>query len=209
MATIAARLPISLTLIIAHTRLLERAGERIKMSSRNIAMLGLAASITTASIAAPPMFYSRGQINPQVLIGEVLASHNVERRRVGLAPLAWDPALAEGARIYANQLAPLNLLRHSPKAVRRGIGENLWMGTSGYFRPSVMVGAWASERSMFRPAAFPDVSTTGNWADVGHYTQMIWPATRRVGCAISKSVQSDILVCRYWPSGNVTGQRVP
>jgi hypothetical protein len=69
-----------------------------------------------------------------------------------------------------------------------------------------MVGAWASERSMFRPARFPDVSTTGNWADVGHYTQMIWPATTRVGCAIGSSAAADFLVCRYWPSGNVTGQ---
>ena len=83
------------------------------------------------------------------------------------------------------------------------------MGTRDYFRPSHMVGAWASERSMFRPAQFPAVSTTGNWADVGHYSQMIWRGTQRVGCAIAKSPGTDVLVCRYWPSGNVDGQRVP
>jgi hypothetical protein len=131
------------------------------------------------------------------------------RRQAGVAPLLWDPSLAEGARVYANELARLNFMRHSPKAARPGQGENLWMGTRDYFQPTRMVSDWASERSMFRPAQFPQVSTTGNWADVGHYTQMIWPGTQRVGCAIGKSAGSDFLVCRYWPSGNVMGQFVP
>ena len=162
-----------------------------------------------ASAAAPHMFVSRGTVDRQVLIGHVLAGHNKERRRVGAAPLAWDPALAVGAQAYANQLARLDVMRHSPKAVRPKIGENLWMGTRGYFPPAAMVGSWASEKSVFRPGRFPDVSTTGNWADVGHYTQMVWPTTTRVGCAIGSSVASDFLVCRYWPSGNVTGRSIP
>ncbi len=166
-------------------------------------------SAVAAQSGLPRMLYSRGPVNSQVLGGELLARHNVERRERGVPALAWDPALAQGAQVYANELARVNLLRHSPKGVRRGIGENLWMGTRDYFRPSRMVADWASERSMFRPALFPAVSTTGNWADVGHYTQIIWPRTQRVGCAIGRSASSDILVCRYWPSGNVNGQRVP
>ena len=184
------------------------------MFVRAIAALSLAATLVAPVAAAAPsglprMLYSRGPANAQALSGEVLARHNVERRQAGVRALAWDPALAQGAQGYANELAQLNLLRHSPKGVRRGIGENLWMGTRDYFRPSLMVSHWASERSMFRAAQFPAVSTTGNWADVGHYTQMIWPGTQRVGCAIGKSARSDVLVCRYWPSGNVDGQRVP
>ena len=171
--------------------------------------LALVAPAAAPAQGLPRMLYSRGQMNPQLLANELLGSHNVERRRAGVAALTWDPALAQGAQAYANELASLNLLRHSPKAGRRGIGENLWMGTRDYFRPARMVGDWASERSMFRPATFPAVSTTGNWADVGHYTQIIWPSTQRVGCAIGKSARADVLVCRYWPSGNVDGQRVP
>lgn len=173
------------------------------------ALMAAAASAAAAGAAPPPMLMSRGTVDARMLVGHVLASHNRERSRVGAAPLAWDPALAQGAQAYANQLARLNLMRHSPKAMRPGTGENLWMGTRGYFSPAAMVGAWASERAMFRPARFPDVSTTGNWADVGHYTQMIWPTTKRIGCAIGSSVSSDFLVCRYWPSGNVTGRPVP
>ncbi len=184
------------------------------MLLRKIATLCVALALTMPSTVAaqsglPRTLYSRGPVNAQTLAGELLARHNVERYSVGVPALTWDPALAQGAQAYANELARSNLLRHSPRGSRRGIGENLWMGTRDYFRPSQMVGSWASERSMFRPALFPAVSRTGNWADVGHYTQIIWPGTQRVGCAIGKSVRSDVLVCRYWPSGNVDGQRVP
>ncbi len=173
------------------------------------ALLALPAANAVAQSSLPRMLYSRGPVSSQFVSGELLARHNVERRQRGVAALTWDSGLAEGAQAYANELAQLNLLRHSPRSGRRGIGENLWMGTRNYFSPSRMVADWASERSMFRPADFPAVSTTGNWADVGHYTQIIWPGTQRVGCAIGRSASSDILVCRYWPSGNIDGQRVP
>jgi hypothetical protein len=176
--------------------------------SRLIASV-LLSSAATASATPMHVFYSRGPVNEQLLIGQMLVSHNAERRRVGLAPLAWDPRLADGARAYANDLVRSGALQHSPKALRPGIGENLWKGTRGYFAPAAMVGGWMSERSMFRSGRFPDVSTSGNWADVGHYTQMIGPTTERVGCAIGQSVAADVLVCRYWPSGNVNGKPVP
>ena len=156
------------------------------------------------------MLYSRGSANPQALAAELLARHNVERRQAGVAALAWDPALAEGAQAYANELARLNLLRHSPKAARRGHRRKSVDGNARLFSPG------ADGRRTGRPNArcsarrtFPTVSTTGNWADVGHYTQIIWPGTQRVGCAIGKSARADVLVCRYWPAGNVDGQRVP
>ena len=154
------------------------------------------------------MRFSRGTV-AQAYAGELLARHNDDRRHTGVPALAWDPALAQSAQVCANELARLNLLRHSSKVLRRGLGENLWIGTRDYFRPARMVGAWASESSMFSPGIFPAVSRTGNWADVGHFTQMIGPGTQRVGCAIAKSASADVLECRYWPSGNVDGQRHP
>lgn len=176
-----------------------------------VSLLALLSASTGAATAAhnAPELIAVPHVGQPALVGELLQAHNGDRHRLGLAPLAWDPMLAEGARTHANALARLNLIQHSPKAGRRGIGENLWMGTRGYYRPATMVGTWSSERRWFRAGRFPDVSTTGNWADVGHYTQMIWRATKRVGCAISRSATSDILVCRYWPSGNVSGRTVP
>jgi len=83
------------------------------------------------------------------------------------------------------------------------------MGTRGAFSPEQMVAGWLSERNDFRPGVFPAVSRSGNWFKVGHYSQILWPTTTRVGCAIQSSRAWDFLVCRYSPPGNIDGRRVP
>jgi hypothetical protein len=141
--------------------------------------------------------------------GRLLALHNRERAGIGVPPLRWDPALAAAAAPYAATLAQRGRLAHSPPDARPGQGENLWMGTRGAYQVEEMIGHWAAERRLFRPGIFPNVSSSGHWADVAHYTQMIWPGTGRLGCALRRSPASDVLVCRYAPPGNVVGQRVP
>lgn len=171
------------------------------------AMVGVAPPAQAA--AAPQLRLLSSSSAPSPFASEILMMHNRERAAAGVPLLTWDPSLATAAARYADDLASLGQLRHSPAEARPGQGENLWMGTRSYFRPASMVGAWASERSMFRAARFPDVSTTGNWAQVGHYSQMIWPTTQRVGCAVGSSGRADVLVCRYFPAGNVMGHMVP
>jgi hypothetical protein len=140
--------------------------------------------------------------------GGLLYAHNAERSAVGAAPLAWDPRLAAAADAYALQLARTRRWGHSPAHQRAGQGENLWMGTRGAFSTGAMVADWASEKRMFRPGVFPNVSRSASWQDVGHYTQIVWPATTRVGCSVRSSAHWDYLVCRYAAPGNVMGQRV-
>ncbi len=67
----------------------------------------------------------------------------------------------------------------------------------------------ADEKRLFFPGAFPNVSRTGNWVDVAHYTQMIWKGTTHVGCAIYRDGAWDYLICRYSPPGNRDGKVVP
>ena len=143
------------------------------------------------------------------LAQRLLSAHNRERSQAGVPPLVWDESLAAAAAIYAPMVARSGGLAHAPASLLQGQGENLWMGTSGAFSLEQMVRDWASEKSLFRPGVFPNVSSSGNWSDVGHYTQIIWRETTRVGCAIHETAQSDFLVCRYSPAGNVVGQQVP
>src|SRR6476620_8913631 len=138
----------------------------------------------------------------------ILAAHNAERARAGVPPLTWDNALGATAAAYAQQMALTGTFAHSDRSKRRGIGENLWMGSRGAFSIEAMVGGWASERRFFAPGIFPNVSRTGDWVDVGHYTQMIWPATSRVGCALASTPRIDYLVCRYATAGNIDGRAV-
>lgn len=160
-----------------------------------------AAALATAAPAAGSSFVSQ-------FPARVLAAHNAARAQAGVAALAWDDALGRSAAAYAQQLALTNRFAHSDRSARRGVGENLWMGTRGAFSVERMVGDWASERRMFRAGLFPAVTRTGNWADVAHYTQIIWPTTTRVGCALATNARADYLVCHYSPAGNVDGRPV-
>lgn len=162
-------------------------------------------SVRSAPVAAP----APATASPADLAARILALHNRERAAVGAPLLSWDPALAASAVAYAAELDRLGRLVHSPRDRRLGQGENLWMGGRGAFGIDQMVGGWAAEKRHFRPGVFPDVSTTGNWSDVGHYTAMIWPTTERLGCGLYRGRQYDFLVCRYGPNGNIDGRRIP
>ena len=155
----------------------------------------------SAASAAQPSFAAQ-------FPARVLAAHNAARAQAGMPALAWDPALGLSAAAYAQQMALTNRFEHSNRRARRGVGENLWMGTRGAYSIERMVSDWASERRMFRAGLFPIVTRTGNWADVAHYTQIIWPTTTRIGCALASNGRSDYLVCHYSPAGNIDGRPV-
>jgi hypothetical protein len=179
------------------------------------ALFAALAALTGACAVAGPAYapMSRGPTsviaNNNNFTDRIIVAHNRERVAVGVPPLIWDPALEAGAANYARGLALTGTFTHSRRASRVGLGENLWMGTRGGFTLEQMIATWISEKRRFVPGIFPRVSTTGNWADVGHYSQMIWPATTRLGCALAPGRAADYLVCRYAPAGNIDGRRVP
>ena len=142
----------------------------------------------------------RGEV---LLRTTMLAAHNAARAAVGLPPLTWDDRLATDAASYAATLAREDRFAH---AIQDEEGENLWMGTRDAYKLDEMVGAWIAERRYYRPAVTPDFSTTGRWGDVAHYTQIVWHSATAVGCALASNHDSDILVCRYSPPGNVVGE---
>jgi hypothetical protein len=159
-------------------------------------------------LAVPaPVQSPLGQPGP--IEARLLAAHNRERAALNVPALRWDAALAAAAAGYGPTLARLGRLEHSPRASRPTQSENLWMGPRGRYSPEQMVGSWIEERGHFRPGIFPDVSRTGNWLDVSHYTQLIWRGTTHVGCALHSDRRWDYLICRYSPKGNRDGQRVP
>jgi uncharacterized protein YkwD len=163
------------------------------------AVIAALACVALPLLAAP---VERGGFSDRLL-----AAHNRERARLGIPGLAWNDRLAGQAQQWANSLARRRAFEHARGL--RGVGENLWTGTTGFYSPEEMIGGFIEEAQHFRPGKFPNVSRTGNWSDVGHYTQLIWPATREVGCALARGRSNEVLVCRYWPAGNVIGQRVP
>jgi Cysteine-rich secretory protein family len=144
---------------------------------------------------------------PATFDERILEAHNKTRMDLGLEPLGWNSSLAQSAQKWADYLASSGRFEHAPENPYSPEGENIWAGTKGYYPPEASVDAWVRERRFFREGIFPDNSTTGRVEDVGHYTQVIWRATKEVGCAEASSATEDILVCRYKEAGNYKGER--
>ncbi len=160
------------------------------------------------ALSAPLM---TGATDRAANIGDrLLAAHNRERLATGVPALQWDAALAADAALWARELARTGRFEHSPadSSDPDVQGENLWAGTPGGWSPEEMIGYWIAEKRDYRPGVFPAVSKSGDLANVGHYTQVVWRNTRKVGCALDRSAREDVLVCRYAEGGNVIGERV-
>lgn len=164
----------------------------------------------TAALAASTPFLGASLDRGARIEDRLLAAHNRERAAVGVPPLDWDTGLAADAANWAQALADTDSFEHSraDPSDPDVQGENLWAGTRGAWAPEEMVGLWISEKRDYRAGVFPAVSRSGDLERVGHYTQVIWRATRKVGCAVARGRKEDILVCRYSSGGNVIGERV-
>lgn len=177
-------------------------------------LLMILAVLTGCSAAAPPQrvveergFTGVAPRGAAMLRQAMIDAHNRARGAVGVPALAWNPALAEDAAVYARELARTGRFEHAKQpqgALRQG--ENLWTGTRGAYRYEEMAGHWVDERRYYRAAPTPDFSTSGRWEDVAHYTQIIWRGTTQFGCAEASNRTDDYVVCRYTPPGNVVGQ---
>ncbi len=145
----------------------------------------------------------------------VLAAHNKWRAEVGVAPLSYSTELEASAQAWANSLKRTNhcQMRHS-KADGK-YGENLYwasaiMWSDGHrelqkIAPESPVDSWGKEKA--------DYDYTANKCKsgkvCGHYTQVVWKGTRRVGCAyaVCEDSQEQIWVCQYLPAGNWVGEK--
>ena len=143
----------------------------------------------------------------------ILALHNQYRAAAGVAPLVWDDQLASDAQAWADALvARGGTLAHSNPADAndpdtghaKGEGENLAGGQSAATAPS----QWYEEKPLFDAAknksGFND--TNPDWVNWGHYTQMMWSATTKIGCGTAPGPIFQITSCRYSPPGNFDGQ---
>ncbi len=134
-------------------------------------------------------------------VREIYGYHNKVRRDVGVAPLKWSRSLAEFAQQWADELARTTCRMQHRSGHK--FGENLFIGTAGRFRGLHAAKAWEGEKPLYKGV----VLTRSNWKPAGHYTQMIWRDTKRVGCGEAECNGMLMVVCNYDPPGNYIGQR--
>jgi len=128
----------------------------------------------------------------------ILAAHNAVRAQVKVPPLEWSGRLAERAQDWANQLLARHEFVHRPNS---RYGENLYVIEGALATPARVVGAWAAESRDY------DYGSNGCRGMCGHYTQIVWRATKRVGCGVARAGGREVWVCNYDPPGNTVGER--
>ncbi|XP_058055285.1 uncharacterized protein LOC131206646 [Anopheles bellator] len=131
---------------------------------------------------------------------EVLNQHNTLRKRHSAAPLQLDSNLCNYAQEWANTLASRNVMQHRSN---NKYGENLY----ACFGKTNITGAeavnnWYNEIKYY---AFGSPAP-GNFSQVGHFTQVVWKTSLRLGVGIATKGTSVYVVCNYDPPGNFTGQ---
>ncbi|CAK9145001.1 unnamed protein product [Ilex paraguariensis] len=141
------------------------------------------------------MFHSsQAQNSPQ----DYLNAHNAARSQVGAGPLTWDNKVASYAQNYANQRINDCNLKHS----QGQYGENLATATPTLSGTSA-VNLWVGER-----VNYDHNSNSCTGGQCGHYTQVVWRNSVRLGCARVQCKNGWWFVtCNYDPPGNVIGQR--
>ena len=143
-------------------------------------------------------------------VNTILAVHNSERAAVGVQPLVWNNTLAAGAKAWAESLAAAGKFEHSTCCgAFRDYGENLagFDPSQGVSAPGGGLMLWVAEKNNYHGGPItPDIPANQT---IGHYTQMVWRNTTSVGCGAGSDskLPYSILVCRYYPPGNIFGQK--
>ena len=136
----------------------------------------------------------------------ITAAHNDARASVDppasppIPPLEWDPTLAA----YAQSWADGCVWQHSSGPY----GENLYANSATVAGADVVAG-WVAEEADYDYAS-------NSCANVcGHYTQVVWRNSARLGCGMAYCASGapwgggawSMWVCSYDPPGNYNGQK--
>jgi len=142
---------------------------------------------------------------------DILNYHNKLRNKHQNTPsMSWDNTLQNYAQKHCNAIVAQNIgLWHSTSADRGGSGENLAMRMIGGKVCSNVGGQ--STQAWYDEIEFYDFSTGKNKPGtndaIGHFTQLVWSSSTKLGCAYSVNSNGYAYVCcNYDPPGNYIGQ---
>jgi pathogenesis-related protein 1 len=139
----------------------------------------------------------------------ILSSHNLVRSEYDLPSLIWDTKIEKQAQEWANTMMKNNNFSHSTTKFRKGMWENIYSisGQSVISDGSDATMFWYGEQWNYNYRS--NSCTSGGVC--GHFTQLVWKNTKRVGCGQSVKKKGNITtvywVCQYDPAGNYDGQR--
>ncbi|KAL8461326.1 hypothetical protein ACS0TY_032707 [Phlomoides rotata] len=135
------------------------------------------------------------------LVQQSLGIQNAARAALGLPPLVWDQKIVRYAEWYANRRRADCELQHS----HGPYGENIFWGSGDEWTPAQAAAAWVAERQVYNYWS----NSCAYGEQCGHYTQIVWKETRRIGCArvVCDEGRGVFMTCNYDPPGNYIGER--
>ncbi len=172
---------------------------------------------------------------------EWLESHNIHRKCCGVPQLQWDDTLAQRAQDWADWLKNNfdGMPRHPDASAAEKdqylsydgkdyttspLGQNIawnWgRNIDNGGSPSNSVDAWYLEGEFYDsadPSLYCDGCDPESGDELGHFTQLCWKGSTKVGCGVARTINNDVLddngvlgdensavwVCNYSPAGNV------
>ena len=173
--------------------------QRFKQREQNEANLNATHQPAPARVYTPPR-------EPDAFQAFVVALHNKRRGEHRAQPLAYSLNLALHAQKQAEVCARLIGVTHGNND---GEGQNTFMsGTLTTFNArriaEIACDTWYAEKGVYESS--PGLLGLRNGA--GHFTQMVWKATRSMGCGIAWAGSRAYVVVNYFPPGNDTSDPV-
>lgn len=124
---------------------------------------------------------------------------NKYRRLHRVSPLKISRIITKKAQAWADRLVHQHSLSHSPN---KKYGENVWsFNGSKAPKPEAPCKTWYSEAKKFH---FGTESIQGS----GHFTQIVWKASKEIGVGVANKRGKWIVVADFYPPGNVRGHVV-
>jgi uncharacterized protein YkwD len=170
---------------------------RSTSSSSTVTITSKTSTTTTTSSVETP----KSSGSPASWGAECLSQHNIHRAScetidgLPIPALSWDSNLARDAQIWANTLASQNRFYHSIQ-MKWGHGENLYAVTlNGNLNCKPAVDAFFNEYKLYNNEPIGQ----GNFEAYGHFTQLAWPTTTKIGCAYADGTNWRYTVCEYDP----------
>ena len=114
---------------------------------------------------------------------------------------SWDEGLANQAQQWVNHLASTGRLEHGGAD---GAGQNLFMTYDTAADPNSVciaaTNAWYSEVDKY------DYNNPGFTSETGHFTQLVWRGSTRMGYAVASGQYGTFVAAHYVAPGNYEGQ---
>jgi pathogenesis-related protein 1 len=178
------------------------------ISRHNHHFLLLALFLISISIKAQKVPDKTGSNVSQQDAQAALDFHNKVRKDVGTPALEWSAELAAYSQAWADHLAKDENcnMKHRPRdgEWKQIHGENIFWGSASSYTVVSASESWYSEIKDYKH----EVLNNSNWYAAGHYTQMVWRNTTKVGIGQATCPSGAILIVgNYDPPGNYMGEK--